>query len=160
MPGSESTSFWTLSGHTTDWTSEYNLNFLTFKISFFFFFSFKFTLNSAIFQCWILSIFYHIFWMQHYLISSCRILLKRTTQKKCNNLYKIQVSNYESNGSSYEIGEVPNSDSHYGLDDILIDVPTMEESSADFTGTGLTRNKTDQQVLSNQIIIDSNWACS
>ncbi len=66
--------------------------------------------------------------------------------KYCNEL---QVSNYESIGSSYEIGEVLNSDSHFGLDDILIDVPNMDESSADFTGTGLTRNRPDQPVLIN-----------
>jgi hypothetical protein len=62
------------------------------------------------------------------------------------------VSNYESICSSYEIGEVPQSDSHFGLDDILIDVPTMEESSAEFTSS-FSRHKTDQKVRPNGIFI-------
>ena len=57
-----------------------------------------------------------------------------------------QVSNYES-GSSIEMGDVPNSDSHFGLDDILIDVPTMEESStSDFHGHEFSRHRFEQQV--------------
>jgi hypothetical protein len=57
-----------------------------------------------------------------------------------------QVSNYESTGSSYEVGDVAHSDSHFGLDDILIDVPTMDESSADFNGGGFSRGPMDHQV--------------
>ena len=72
--------------------------------------------------------------------------------RKLREPFSRQVSNYDSMASSYEIGEVPSSDSHFGLDDIVIDVPTTladasmdEMSTSDFQGFS-RHHRADQQV--------------